>query len=646
MCGIAGFIDARRATPADELAAVAATMSGTLAHRGPDDSGVWVDAEQGVALGHQRLSILDLSAAGHQPMQSADGRFMLTYNGEVYDHPRLRGNLERGGTRFRGHSDTEVVVEAFARWGIERTLQELNGMFALGLWDRHERRLWLARDRMGEKPLFYGWSDDILMFGSELKALRAHPRFKSTVNRDAVVAYLRLNCVPAPHSIYTDIGKVRPGEVVRVDVDGRRCVGSLYWSTVDVARRASSDPIADPHEALELLEPVLSDAVTSRMVADVPVGAFLSGGVDSSLVVALAQQSRPQPLRTFTIGFHEAEFDEAAHASSIASHLGTDHVELYLGPDEALELVPALPVIYDEPFADSSQLPTHLVARLAREHVKVSLSGDAGDELFSGYSRYQLYRRLWGFLQRVPAPLRSMAAMAIRRRPASWWSGQASRLPARFRQQRVGEKLHMLALLSASRDAQSAYGVMMSRWQEPGRAVRGGSEPGTALTDAAAWPRELPLMSRPRLVDQLLYLPDDILVKVDRATMAVGLEARVPLLDPRVVELSWRMPPSVLHHDGRGKWPLRALLARHVPGRLFDRPKQGFAVPISAWLRGPLRPWAEEMLSEARLGDGDLLDVARIRALWSEHLARDDDWAGGYDLWTVLMLQAWLAAHG
>lgn len=643
MCGIAGFVDARRATAADELAATAAAMAGTVHHRGPDDRGVWVDAESGVALGHQRLSIVDLSAAGHQPMTSADGRFVLTYNGETYDHPRLRTLLEADGARFRGRSDTEVVVEAIGRWGLARALGEMNGMFALAVWDTRERRLFLARDRMGEKPLYYGWIGDTFVFGSELKALRAHPRFKAEISRDAVASFMRLNCVPAPYTIYDGVAKVRPGEVVEVDPDARSSSSSPYWSVVDAARRGAADPITDPRVAVDLLGSLLADAVAMRMVADVPVGAFLSGGVDSSLIVALAQRSRAGAVRTFTIGFDEGGFDEADHAHAVAAHLGTDHTELYLSPDAALEIVPQLPAMYDEPFADSSQLPTHLVARLARQHVTVSVSGDGGDELFSGYTRYQLFRRMLERLRGLPVPVRSVAARAITSRSPAWWSARARSLPSRFRPQRAGEKLHKLALVLGAGGEQAAYAVTLSQWQRPLDVVPGAHEPRTALDDPAAWLAELPRAARPRLVDQLLYLPDDILVKVDRATMAVSLEARVPLLDHRVVELAWRMPPEVLHHDGRGKWPLRELLGREVPTALFDRPKQGFGVPISAWLRGPLRGWAEELLSTERLRDAGLLDVAAVRAVWAEHLARDDDWAGGYDLWTVLMLQAWLA---
>lgn len=646
MCGIAGFVDARRETGADELTAIARAMARAVVHRGPDDDGAWVDPDVGVAFGHQRLSIVDLSRSGHQPMTSAGGRIVLTYNGETYNHSDLRRRLVSEGASFRGHSDTEVVVEAMAYWGVERALSQMNGMFALAAWDRRQRRLWLARDRMGEKPLYYGWVGDSLLFGSELKALREHPRFKAAISRDAVASFLRLNCVPAPATIYEGILKVRPGEAVEIDVELRITKSRQYWSVIDAAQRGTGNPIADPAAAVDELEVLLADAVGMRMLADVPVGAFLSGGIDSSLIVALAQAQQATPVRTFTIGFEEDGFDEAHHASAVSAHLHTDHTELYLRSGDALAIVPDLPTMYDEPFADSSQLPTHLVARLARERVTVTVSGDAGDELFGGYVRYDVYRKMWRSIRRLPAPARSLIARGIASRPPAWWSARAARLPSRFRQQRAGEKLHKLGLLLRTCDAQQAYGITLSQWQDPLRAVPGAVELPTALNDASCWLDDLPLSSRPRLIDQMLYLPDDILVKVDRATMAVSLEARVPLLDHRVVELAWRMPPEILYHDGRGKWPLRSLLERHVPSEVVDRPKQGFGVPIASWLRGPLREWAEELLRPERIRDGGLLDVAVVNGLWAEHLGRDDDWAGAYDLWSVLMLQAWLERSG
>ena len=648
MCGIAGCIDARRSMSAQELESTAAAMARAVRHRGPDGHGTWVDPERGVALGHQRLSIVDLSAAGHQPMVSSDGRFVLTFNGEIYDHPRIRRRLAQVGATFRGHSDTEVLLEAIARWGLVPTLEDLDGMFALALWDRSEHRLSLARDRMGEKPLYYGWMGSSFLFGSELKALRAHPDFKGHVDPSSVAAFLRLNCVPGTSSIYEGVAKVGAGELVEIDPSSRECRAVTYWSVADVARRGAHDPLLDADEALTELDALLGDAVARRMVADVPVGAFLSGGVDSALMVALATEQHAGPVNTFTIGFDDAAFDEAPHARAIASHLGTAHTEHYVSPGDALALVPELATMYDEPFADSSQIPTHLLAQITRQHVTVSISGDAGDELFGGYDRYRLFVSLWERMGRLPAPSRRAAAWAIRTRPASWWSKRidslAPVLPRTMRPHRAGEKLHKLARVLRTSDEQDAYRVLFSQWQDPTEVVRGASERTTALSDPGAWPDELPLAARPRLVDQLLYLPDDILVKVDRATMAVGLEARVPMLDHRVVELAWRMPPSLLHRDGRGKWPLRALLARRVPVALFDRPKQGFAVPIATWLRGPLREWAEDLLDPRNLDDG-LLDTEVIGALWRSHLARDDDWAGAYDLWAVLMLQSWLAEN-
>lgn len=644
MCGIAGFVDSSRSTSSDQLAAIAEAMAATLSHRGPDDDGVWVDASVGVALGHRRLSILDLSAAGHQPMVSADGRWVLTYNGETYNYAQIRSRLVAEGIRFRGASDSEVILEGFARWGVVPTLRQMNGMFALAVWDRREQRLWLARDRMGEKPLYFGWLGETFLFGSELKALKANPRFKADVDRGAAALFLRLNYVPAPHTIYGGISKLRAGEVIEVDIGRRSCRERTYWSAVNAAQAGAADPTEDADLAVERLEPLLSEAVALRMVADVPVGAFLSGGIDSSLMVALAAESQQGPVRTFTIGFEDASFDEAGYARSVASHLGTEHTELYVSPEAALDTVPLLPAMYDEPFADSSQLPTHLVAKLARRDVTVSISGDGADEVFGGYSRYQVFLRTWGVLRRSPRWARRAGAAAILRMPQSWWTARLQRLPPRLRQARAGERLHKLALMAQASSDQAAYRVALSQWQDPAWAIAGGAEPTNPLTDPAAWLEDLPLAARPRLVDQLLYLPEDILVKVDRATMAVSLEARAPFLDHRVVELSWTLPPAVLYRDGRGKWPLRAMLARRLPVALFERPKQGFAVPVSAWLRGPLREWAEDLLAPSRLRTEGLLDEATVRELWSRHLARDDEWSGGYDLWAVLMLQAWLAA--
>jgi len=641
MCGISGLFDPHLASPADQLTGAVVAMTNTLAHRGPDDHGHWCDPSHGVALGHRRLSIVDLSPMGHQPMTSRSGRWVLTFNGEIYNHPEIRTRLAAEGADFRGHSDTEVLVESIDRWGVRAALAAANGMFAIGVWDRAERRLTLARDRMGEKPLYHGWVAGRFAFASELKAFHHVPGFTPTVDREALAHYLERTMVPAPLSMLDGIRKLPPGHLLEID-GAADAAPEPYWSLLSVASvgaDAKLDGTPDAHAAL--VAERLAASIKSRMVADVPVGAFLSGGIDSSLVVALMQQQSSRPVRTFTVGFDAEGYDEAAHARAVAHHLGTDHTELYLRPSDALDVIPSLADIYDEPFADSSQLPTYLVSAMARDAVTVSLSGDGGDELFAGYARYQVFRSTWNRMRRVPGPARRAAAATIRRVPASQLNRWITRLervtPARLRLSRPGDKLHKLALLADVADERDAYEILMTQRLAP-----------RLLRDRIVRPERVPWLAGDELVrsaqlqDQLSYLPDDILVKVDRASMARSLEVRVPMLDHELVELSWRLPTSTLFADGSGKWPLRRVLADYVPAAIMDRPKMGFAVPIADWLRGPLRPWAEELLSERRVSDAGLLDATRVRALWAEHLTRAGDWHGTYDLWSVLMLQDWL----
>ncbi len=641
MCGIAGLIDRRGASPADALRAHARAMADSLAHRGPDAGEVWVDAEAGVAFGHRRLAIIDLSPTGAQPMTSADGRWTISYNGEVFNYQALRAELEAAGIRFRGASDTEVIVEGCARWGVEATMRRLVGMFAISLWDHAERSLYLVRDRLGIKPLYYGDFAERFIFGSELKALRACPGWTPTLDRDALAAYFRHNYVPTPHCIYREIRKLPPGHIL-VLRRGERPHLSAFWDMREVVRQgvasARKAPLGED-EALARLDELLREAVRLRMIADVPLGAFLSGGIDSSTVVALMQAQSNRPVRTFSIGFREETYDEAQHAKAVATHLGTDHTELYVDPAHALDVIPRLAIWYDEPFADPSQIPTYLVAEMTRRHVTVALSGDGGDEVFAGYNRYFWADLLWRRAARLPRGLRSAAVSAARALSPATWDRLFGVVPARLRPVQAGDKMHKLAEVLERDRPEAIYLRLVSQWERPEEVVVDGREPKGLLWDAATAELVPDYIARMQYLDTVTYLPDDILTKVDRATMAVSLEGRVPLLDHRVVEFAWTLPLALKVRDGDGKWLLRRLLERYVPRALIERPKMGFGVPIDAWLRGPLRPWAEELLSDRHLAADGLLRPAPIRAMWSEHLSGTRNWQ--YPLWVVLMFQAW-----
>ena len=638
MCGLAGIYDATPRAPG-ELLSAARRMAAPLVHRGPDDAGEWADAEAGVALGFRRLAIVELSPEGHQPMRSPTGRFTLAFNGEVYNHVELRRELEGHGARFRGRSDTEVMLAAFERWGVERALPRFVGMFAFAAWDAGRRVLHLARDRLGIKPLYVHQAGGRVLFGSELKALLAHPGFRAQVDPGALASCLRRLYVPAPRSILRGVVKLPPGTFVAV-ADPRAPLPPPvpWWSAREAALRGAADPFAgSDDEAADALERALGDAVALRMRADVPLGAFLSGGIDSSTVVALMQARSARPVKTFTIGFSEAEWDESVHAAAVARHLGTEHTALRLSAGDALALVPGLAEVFDEPLADPSQLPTLLVSRLARRDVTVALTGDGGDELFAGYHRYLQGARVIGRALLVPRALRGLAASALERRSPAEWDAALGALPAALRPRRAGEKAHKLAALLRQDDAAGMYRSLLSQWADPAR-LAGADEaedPGEgALAEAG-----LPLMERMLLADQLGYLPDDLLAKVDRASMAVALEARVPVLDHRVVELAWSLPRRFKVRGGAGKWVLRRVLERHVAPALTERPKMGFSVPVDAWLRGPLRPWAEELLDEGRLRRAGLLDARAVREAWAAHLAGRG--RGGLALWSVLVFQAW-----
>ncbi len=650
MCGLAGFLGA--SYPKLSLELQITCMTNAIQHRGPNDSGYWIDESAGLVLGHRRLSILDLSPAGHQPMQSACGRFLLVFNGEIYNHLELRARLEktRQAPAWRGHSDTETLLACFAAWSIEQTLQATVGMFALALWDRQERTLVLARDRLGEKPLYYGWQSGTFLFGSELKALKAHPAFRAEIDRDALALMLRHNSIPAPYSIYQGLHKLPPGHFLTF-TRGQRTPNHEpephpYWSLNDVVAGGLANPFAGSKtEAIDALEGQLKQSIRMQMLADVPVGALLSGGVDSSAIAALMQTQSREAIRTFTIGFEEGGYDEAVHAKAVARHLGTQHTELYVRPADALAVIPLLPSMYCEPFSDSSQIPTFLVSQLARQQVTVALSGDAGDELFGGYNRYLMAHQAWGRMKRLPSRARHAAAGVLRCvSPALWdrlFDNASWLLPKRLHLANPGDKAYKLADVLSLADGHAFFRQLTSHWQDPANIVIGSHEPETLLANRLAWPVTDSFEHGMMAMDAQTYLPDDILVKVDRAAMAVSLETRVPMLDHRVVELAWRMPLKWKIHDGQGKWLLRQVLYRHVPKELIERPKMGFGLPLDRWLRGPLRDWAEALLDEDRLRREGFFHAAPIRRKWAEHLTGGRNWQ--YHLWDVLMFQAWLA---
>ncbi len=667
MCGIAGWFGGDVARDEASLRDLGRDMSDAIHHRGPDAGGVWVDDALPLVLAHRRLSIIDLSPAGAQPMLSHGGRYVVSFNGEIYNFRALRSRLEAGGATFRGHSDTEVLLAAVEAWGVRETLALLEGMFAFALWDRQARELTLARDRIGEKPLYWGRVGGGLAFASELSSLRRVPGFDAGIDRDVVAQYLQLGYVPEPWSIQRGVYKLPPGCFVVLDeaaARGRRRVDAAeisrdgrdaparYWSAAEVVREGVASRHADTRsddEVLADVETTIGAVVDEQMVADVPLGAFLSGGIDSSTVVALMAARSERPVRTFTIGFEEAAWSEAEAAAAIAHHLGTDHTERTLSAADALAVIDEMPTVYSEPFADSSQLPTLLVARVAREHVTVVLSGDGGDELFCGYNRYRFAEKAWRTSRRLPAPVRRLGARGLRAVPPPAWDaaagglrdalGRIGRTPGVLRQPNIGGKAHKMGMCLASESVGEMYRGLVSTWDGAADIVPG----------AHALPSPLDVANAPGgLIDQFMawdlvtYLPGDILDKVDRAAMAVSLETRLPLLDRRVAEMAWRLPERARVRDGQAKWALRQVLYRHVPRALIDRPKMGFSVPVAAWLRGPLRSWADGLLDEARLRDQGLLDAGAVQTRWREHRDGRRDHAAG--LWAVLMLQSWLEA--
>lgn len=630
------------------MSGITRAMTDAIVLRGPDDDGVWVDAECGVALGHRRLSILDLSPLGHQPMTSALGRFVMVFNGEIYNFQELRAELEKSGHTWRGHSDTEIMLAAFLEWGVVEATKRFNGMFAFAVWDKQERVLQLARDRLGEKPLYYGWVGGALVFASELKAVQKFPGFNAAVDREALTSLLRFNYIPDPLCIYVGFRKLPPGTLITLRSSAERPQPVSYWKLTEVVERGLDDPFQGSEaEAIETFDAMLKKAVGMRMVADVPLGAFLSGGVDSSLIVAMMQKQSARPVRTFTIGFHEKEHNEAEFAKEVAKHLGTDHTEMYVSGEDALNVIPQLPELYDEPFSDYSQIPTYLVCKMARQHVTVALSGDAGDELFGGYERYFVGRNLWDKFAWMPRPMKKLAAAALTALPPGVLNGMGNVarpiLPKRLRHVPFGDKLHKLAEVVAAPGMETLYLNLMSHWKKPQEIVIDGKDPVTAITDTERWPRVSDFTHRMMHLDMETYLPGDILVKVDRAAMGVSLEGRIPLLDTELIEFAWRVPFSMKVRDGKGKWLMRETLYRHVPKALIDRPKRGFGIPLDVWLRGPLRDWAEDLLSEARLKREGFFHAGPIRQKWREHLSGTRNWH--FYLWDVLMFQAWHQHH-
>jgi asparagine synthase (glutamine-hydrolysing) len=643
MCGITGFLTAR-AEMRESQQAILARMTTVIGHRGPDADGVWQSADGACHLGHRRLSIIDLSPSGAQPMRTNSDRFIIVYNGEIYNYQELRAELEGVGELFRGTSDTEVLLAAIERWGVPATLPRLNGMFGFAVWDQRDRQLWLARDRFGEKPLFYAWHGETFLFGSELKSLMAHPAFRRDIAIAGVASLVNFGYIGSPQSIFVGVSKLQAGHFLAVRPGVAPEASQPYWRPEEMlARRGQVSPSTSPEEVIDQLDEVLRRAVRRRMVADVPLGAFLSGGIDSSTVVALMQAQSSRPVKTFTIGFWESGYNEAEDAARVARHLKTEHHEFYLGSRECIDTILRLPEIYDEPFADSSQIPTTLVSMFTRRHVTVSLSGDAGDEFFGGYNRYFWTRRLWKRFRHMPRWMRGFWRDFIRTVNAETWERAIGRvnhvIPRRYRVRGGGDKMHKLARILDAQSLDAIYLELVSNGQWVRDIMPSAEMSQNPLLRWEETIQPLGETERMMLLDQMTYMTDDILCKVDRASMSVGLEARVPFLDTELTDFAWSLPMAMKVRNGVGKWPLRQVLKRYVPEALFERPKMGFGIPVGDWLRGPLRDWAEDLLSEASLADCGFFNPQAVRRAWAEHLSGRRNLIA--QLWSVLMFLAW-----
>ena len=651
MCGLTGFLY-DSSIKFNNISYQLRLMVDSISHRGPDDDGFWIDEKSRVAIGHRRLSVLDLSSAGHQPMHSSTGRYIIAFNGEIYNHLNLRERLDiesNNSKMWVGHSDTETLLSCFEAWGVVATLKEISGMFAIALYDTNHNDFYLIRDRMGEKPLYYGWSGNVFLFGSELKSIKPFQGFSAEVDRNALALYLKYDYIPEPHSIYKDIRKLTPGSYLKISMNdngwSQKCPSSIkrYWSMEDVAKSGKSENkyTGIEKDAIQKLDDLLSKSVKQQMISDVPLGAFLSGGIDSSVVVALMQKQSERKVKTFTIGFNESNYNEAEYAKEVALHLDTDHTELYISPEQAIDVISRLPKIYDEPFADSSQIPTLLVSEMAKQHVTVSLSGDGGDELFGGYSRYFMANKIWSKIEKIPLTIRKLIAKGITLLSPKAWNFLINSafkfLPSSFRMSHPGDKIYKLSRMLTLNDIYEVYDSLVSHWNNSFEVVIGSKKRTDDLNkDVDFFHFEDEMM----FLDSITYLPDDILAKVDRAAMSVSLETRAPFLDKDVVEFAWKLPLNMKIRDYKGKWILKKLLDRYVPNDLVDRPKMGFGVPIDSWLRGPLRDWAENLLSEQRLKHDGYFHVEEIRRKWNEHLSGSRNWQ--YHLWSILMFQMWL----
>ncbi len=637
MCGFVGYY-----APQNFAADLINKMGDAISYRGPDAAGYLREQSVGLHICHRRLSVIDLSEAGAQPMKSYTGRYDIIYNGEIYNYLQIRDELEKGGNAYqwRGHSDTEIILQAFEIWGIEATLQKMVGMFAIALWDKQTKKLFLCRDRMGEKPMYYGWQEQTFFFGSELKAFLPHPAFGKNINPTAVSSFFKYNYVPGDSCIYEGIKKLKAGFFAEIDFQSKNVLLTQYW---DLKKHLPTEQVNGQKKSLQewtsSLDELLKKAIKQQMVSDVPLGAFLSGGVDSSVIAALMQAQSSQKIKTFSIGFGDEKFNEAVYAKAVANHLGTDHTELYVSSQDALNVVPQLAKIYDEPFADSSQVPTFLLAKMAREKVTVSLSGDAGDELFSGYSRYLQVNNTWNKLQYLPVKVReNIGKLIVKTDGVKWdaWFERYKRLiPSRFHMSHFGDKMHKGAAVLGNPDEFSFYDGFITHW--PSGSIMSNDVQAEMYNFSGA--KGLSFVEKMMFLDSITYLPDDILVKVDRAAMANSLETRVPFLDHRVVEFAWRIPMNLKLRDGKSKWLLRQVLYNYVPSNLIERPKMGFGVPLESWLRGPLKDWADELLSEQALNKHGLLKTHQIRSAWQAHLKGERSWH--YRLWDVLMFQSW-----